>query len=617
MLLVILTCGVFISCSQTDEDDNELYYNYDTVYAQACSLGYTGTLEEFIELISGRDGVGITSSLIDQNGHLIFVLSNGQTIDAGLLPSADPTIGVFNVSFDFGNDNIITVQSNNFSVTPPQTPEKEGHQFLYWYCTHDYLGEMIWSFDAYAITKDITLYAKWMPSEDEPETVGSLDLEEIIATMEPVTITFYHTMGGSLGTVLEDYITEFNKLYPNITINHRQVGSYDDVRDTIKTEIAVGAQPNIAYCYPDHVALYNNSSAVVTLDQFINSRVEITDACGNTTVLGFTDEQIADFVGGFFEEGRQFGDNQLYSIPLSKSTEVLYYNKTFFDQHGLTVPTTWEEMEAVCAQIKAIDPSCIPLGYDSESNWFITMCAQYGSDYTSATGEHFIFDNEENYAFVEMLRGWYEKGYVITQELNGGIYASELFTATTGTKSYMSIASSAGATHQRPRKDANGNYLFEVGVAPIPQIDASNPKAISQGPSLCIFNSENPDEIVASWLFVKFLATNIDFQAKFSMVSGYMPVIKSVTESKLYSDFLAKADGGDYISALVAKVCLEEYSSFITTPAFNGSSTARAQVGILIKNCFIQKPQSGEDVKAMIKRLFQNAIDECEYKLGQ
>jgi multiple sugar transport system substrate-binding protein len=334
-------------------------------------------------------------------------------------------------------------------------------------------------------------------------------------------------------------------------------------------------------------------------------------------VLGFTDEQIADFVGGFFEEGRQFGDDQLYSIPLSKSTEVLYYNKTFFDQHGLTVPTTWEELETVCAQIKAIDPSCVPLGYDYESNWFITMCAQLGSDYTSATGEHFIFDNEENYAFVEMLRRWYEKGYVTTQELNGGKYTSELFTATTGTKSYMSIGSSAGATHQRPRKDANGNYLFEVGVAPIPQVDASNPKAILQGPSLCIFNSENPNEIVASWLFVKFLATNIDFQAKFSMVSGYMPVIKSVTESKLYSDFLAKADGGDYISALVAKVCLEEYSAFITTPAFVGSSTARAQVGILIQNCFIQKPAAGEDVKAMIKRLFQNAIDECEYKLGQ
>ena len=72
-----------------------------------------------------------------------------------------------------------------------------------------------------------------------------------------VTIKFYHTMGSKLTTVLDAYIEEFNALYPNITIEYTTVGNYDDVRDQISTEITVGAQPNIAYCYPDHVALYN------------------------------------------------------------------------------------------------------------------------------------------------------------------------------------------------------------------------------------------------------------------------------------------------------------------------------------------------------------------------
>ena len=49
---------------------------------------------------------------------------------------------------------------------------------------------------------------------------------------------------------------------------------------------------------------------------------------------------------------------------------------------GIAVPTTWDEMEQVCAKLKELDPQSIPLGYDSESNWFITMCEQYGSDYT-------------------------------------------------------------------------------------------------------------------------------------------------------------------------------------------------------------------------------------------
>ena len=81
-----------------------------------------------------------------------------------------------------------------------------------------------------------------------------------------VTIKFYHTMGSNLQTVLNLYIEEFNKLYPNIHIESTSVGGYDDVRDQISTEITVGNQPNIAYCYPDHVALYNLAKAVTTLD---------------------------------------------------------------------------------------------------------------------------------------------------------------------------------------------------------------------------------------------------------------------------------------------------------------------------------------------------------------
>ena len=424
-----------------------------------------------------------------------------------------------------------------------------------------------------------------------------------------VTITFSHTMGSNLTDVLNDYIEEFNKLYPNIHIEHTQVGGYDDVRDQIKTELTVGNQPNIAYCYPDHVALYNIAKAVVTLDDLIASDIEIKRADGTTEKLGLTDEQKADFIEGYYNEGKQFGDGLMYTMPMSKSTEVLYYNKTFFEANGLKVPTTWDEMETLCAQIKAIDPDCIPLGYDSEANWFITMTEQYKSPYTSASGEeHFLFDNQTNKDFVAKFREWYQKGYVTTQDIYGA-YTSGLFVATTGTNSYMSIGSSAGATHQRPAKGEDG-YPFEVGIATIPQVDPANPKVISQGPSLCIFKDANPQEVVASWLFVKFLTTTVSFQAEFSMASGYVPVLKSVAENEIYKKFLESADGGDYISALSAKVCLQQEKAYYTSPAFNGSSAARDQVGLLLQSAFVEN--DGGDVKALLDRLFANAVKECK-----
>ena len=432
---------------------------------------------------------------------------------------------------------------------------------------------------------------------------------EVAYDGSPVTIKFYHTMGSNLAAVLDAYIAEFNAIYPNITVEYTSVGSYDDVRDQISTEITVGSQPNIAYCYPDHVAMYNLAQAVQTLDTYIDSAAMAVTADGSYAPVALSAEQKADFIEGYYNEGKQFGDGLMYTMPLSKSTEVLYYNKTFFDANNLTVPSTWEEMEKLCAAIKAIDPNSIPLGYDSESNWFITMCEQYQSPYTSATGDHFLFNNEQNRAFIKMFHNWMSKGYLTTQKLYGA-YTSGLFTSTGETKSYMSIGSSAGATHQRPVA-VDGVYPFEVGIATIPQVNADAPKVISQGPSVCIFKKADAKEVVASWLFVKFLTTTVEFQAEFSMASGYVPVLKSVAEHPVYADRLAKADGGDNVSMLSAKVCLEQADAYYTSPAFNGSSVARDQVGTLLTTCLTLP--ADENLDAAIEEAFENAIEECEY----
>ena len=428
-----------------------------------------------------------------------------------------------------------------------------------------------------------------------------------------VTINFYHTMGSNLSDVLDAYIVEFNKLYPNIHVVSSKIGGYNDVRDQISTEITEGNQPNIAYCYPDHVALYNLAGAVATLDSLIESK----ESDGNGGILGLTQEQINDFIEGYYAEGTSFGDGLMYTMPFSKSTEVLYYNKTFFEANNLTIPTTWDEMEALCEKIKKIDPNCIPLGYDSSANWFITMCEQYMADgqntaYTSATGEHYLFNTELNRSFVKKFQEWYKKGYITTQTIYGA-YTSGLFVNTKQgegeLRSYMSIGSSAGATHQRPTKE-NGEYPFEVGIATIPQVNPSKPKVISQGPSVCIFKKANPQEVVASWLFVKYLTTSVEFQAEFSIASGYVPVIKSVVNNAYFAKTLENADGGDYVSALSTKICMEQVDAYFVSPAFVGSSTARDEVGGIIDKSLVS---TDADIEAAILRIFQDAIAECEY----
>jgi Holliday junction resolvasome RuvABC endonuclease subunit len=94
------------------------------------------------------------------------------------------------------------------------------------------------------------------------------------------------------------------------------------------------------------------------------------------------------------------------------------------------------------------------------------------------------------------------------------------------------------------------------------------------------------------------------------MASGYVPVLKSVAENEAYASFIANADGGNFISALSAKVCLAQADAYYTSPAFNGSSEARDQVATLLTKCLAL---TGDNVDAQIADAFADAVAECEY----
>ena len=436
-----------------------------------------------------------------------------------------------------------------------------------------------------------------------------------------VTINFYHTMGATLRSVLDRWIPEFNKMYPNITVKHNSYGAYKDLRDQITTELQAGKAPSLAYCYPDHVALYQKSGKVVALDDYISSTKTVTKADDTTEQMGFTQAELNEFVRAYFEEGRAYGDNKVYSLPYEKSTEVLFYNKDFFEEHELSVPTTWDEMETVIQQIAEIDPTCIPLGYDSEGNWFITMCQQLNTPYTSSVeGSKFLFDVSTNQAFVGRLREWYQRKWVVTGEMLGkNSYTSDLFTETDPDelKCYMCIGSSAGASYQCPEgvtaEDGSISYPFEVGVAMPPQLNPSSPKVISQGPSICMFQKENKQEMAASWLFMKFLTTNLGLQAEYSMSSGYAPIIKNL-DQKLpqYALDLEAADGNANLQATCVNQCFAQEKGLFVSPAFWGSSAARDEVGTLIVNCMIN-PTNGQSAADFIDANFKATLEKLRY----
>ena len=313
-----------------------------------------------------------------------------------------------------------------------------------------------------------------------------------------------------------------------------------------------------------------------------------------------------DFVKAFFDEGRVFGDELAYTMPFLKSTEALFYNKTFFDEHKLTVPTTWEEMWDVCAQIKAIDPASTPLGYDSEANLFITLAETYGYGYTSY--QSFDFNNDGMKSLMKTFKENYDKGYFTTQTLYGAYTNSLMTDVSAPSRAYMCIGSTAGATYQ-----VNSDGAFETGVTSVPKAANGAAKSMSQGPSLVLLKNDNAQSVLATWLFMQFLETP-SVQARFALITGYLPVTNPATEIQQYKDFLDKAAGNTAgIAALSTKQALAQRDNYFTSATFVGSSTARDEVASLIVK--IMSDKSG-NIEAAINSYFDAAIKECKYQSG-
>lgn len=128
---------------------------------------------------------------------------------------------------------------------------------------------------------------------------------------------------------------------------------------------------------------------------------------------------------------------------------------------------------------------------------------------------------------------------------------------------------------------------FDTEVMTIPQFDPSNPKMISQGPSVCVFNKSDSDVVLASWLFAQFLITN-EVQIAYSETEGYVPVTLKAQNAAEYKEYL-EAEGADSdlhydVKIKAAKLLMDNTANTFVTPVFNGSTSVRDAAGQLIEN---------------------------------
>ena len=407
--------------------------------------------------------------------------------------------------------------------------------------------------------------------------------------------------------IYQKAIADFEALYPNITVNMRLYTDYGKIYNDVITNIATDTTPNVCVTYPDHIATYmTGADVVVPLDALF---ADPNFGFGGSE-LRFDGPEAGEMIPEFLAECRIGGVS--YAVPYMRSTEACYVNKTFVEKLGYTLPETltwdfvWEVSEAAMA--KDADGNfrlngqkvMIPFLYKSTDNMMIQMLRQRGAGYSTPAGEIEIF-NDTTKELLYTIAGHAKTGAFSTFKISS--YPATFLNAG---QCVFAVDSTAGATWigtDAPLLDISADKLvrFETAVLPIPQFDPAQPVMISQGPSLCVFNKDDPQVVLASWLFTQYLLTN-DVQIAYAETEGYAPVTAKAQQSAEYQDYLSRAgeDNREHYAVKIAatKLLLENTGNTFTTPVFNGSTSLRDAAGQMI-----------EDVTKSVRR--RQTVDEA------
>lgn len=388
-------------------------------------------------------------------------------------------------------------------------------------------------------------------------------------------------------------IQDFQDLYPNITVNLRLYTDYGRIYNDVITNISTATTPNVCITYPDHIATYlTGTNIVVPLEGlFADERYGL-----GGSELRFEGPTQGEIIPQFLEECA-FNEHY-YAIPFMRSTEACYVNKTYVEALGYSLPEqlTWDFVWEVAEAATAKDSQgtylvngqkvMIPFIYKSTDNMMIQMLRQKGAGYSTPAGEIRIFNDTTR----ELL-------YTVAEHAGTGAFSTFKISSYPANflnagQCVFAIDSTAGATWMgthAPLSDISEEALveFETEVYPIPQFDTDHPQMISQGPSVCIFNKPDCQEVLASWLFAQYLLTN-EVQTAYAETEGYVPVTSRARDSAQYQDYLSRCgeDNNLYYDVKIkaSRLLLSHVEDTFVTPVFNGSTSLRDAAGQMIEN---------------------------------
>ena len=324
-------------------------------------------------------------------------------------------------------------------------------------------------------------------------------------------ISFWHSMSGNTQEALDKVVAGFNESQDQYEVVATNQGSYDE---------STGKFFNMANG--------EDSAAIIQIgEQNLQSMIDSQMIASVSDLIEkheFDDSDLLEQEVNFYTV-----DGDMWAMPFNCSTPVVYYNKTAFEEAGVTeFPTTFEGIKEAAQQLADSGSSITPVGMYAYGYALDQMVINMGG---------YVIDNENGRADratqvayqdqIIQIYNWIKDLQDSELLLNYGSDGTNTISGFTQQQVGMFIASSASC-----RNVIDSSTDFEVGVANLPVPEGTEPEGVyGGGGALCIATGLSEDVEAGVMAFCEY-ATSPEVQAQWAVDTGYFPICNGAYDTE-------------------------------------------------------------------------------------
>jgi multiple sugar transport system substrate-binding protein len=373
--------------------------------------------------------------------------------------------------------------------------------------------------------------------------------------------------GDSASNSSEKYwaklVEEYESDHPGVRVEV-DVYSWNDVDRKVKEMVEAGDAPDMAQigAYADYAA----DGLLYPADELLSIPVQ------------------ADFAAQLATAGQI--DGAQYGMPFAASTRLLFYNKTLFQKAGVTPPTSWDELAAAAAALKAEGvkyPYALPLGPEEAQAETMQWLLSGGGGYTDTSGGYGI-DSAENVGTFTWLRD-----ELVGKDLTGPVAPGKLNRA----DAFAAFADGqVGMLNGHPSlmKMAEKNGV-KYGMVPMPGVDGESDATMGVADWMLAFKQNGHQKEIGEFLDFVYSDENV---LAFSREYDLLPVTNSA------SDVMSAAEEDRELQPFLKELPLAEL--------YPVGKTSWADVSAQVKKRIGQAVAPGGSPSAVLGKLESTAL---------